>query len=407
MTKPGEWRLAEEVRSWRKELGVDVQVLDDDRFLCSTAAFADWAADRKQYRLEDFYRVMRRKTGLLMDGDAPAGGQWNFDRDNRKPLPAKLDVPPVKKFEPDRITQEVLDLVAEEFPDNFGALAPFWLAVTRQQAEQAFDDFVENRLALFGDYQDAMAHDKRFLFHSLAAMHINAGLLDPLEACRKVERAYWAERVPLNAAEGFVRQIIGWCEFVRGIYWQKMPDYLEQNFFDHRRPLPDFYWTGETDMACLAAAIAQTRDDAYAHHIQRLMVTGNFAMLAGIDPRAVHQWYLAVYLDAYEWVELPNTLGMSQYADGGVLASKPYAASGRYIDKMSDYCANCRFDVKKKTGPDACPFNALYWDFIARNRSKLGNNPRMAMIFATWDRMSGSDQGELRRAAEQLLESLS
>ena len=402
LTAPGEWRLTEEIAAWPQALGVDVEVLADDRFLCSRADFADWAEGRKRLRLEDFYRMMRRKTGLLMDKDGPVGGRWNFDRDNRKPLPRRLDIPPPKTFKPDRMTAEVLDLVERAFPDNFGALAPFRLAVTRRQAVRAFDDFIENRLALFGDYQDAMAGHSPYLFHSLASMHINAGLLDPLAVCKKVERAYRRGRVPLNAAEGFIRQVIGWREFVAGIYWHEMPAYRESNFFAHHRPLPEFYWTGETEMACLAAAIGQTRDAAYAHHIQRLMVTGNFAMLAGVDPASVHEWYLAVYLDAYEWVELPNTLGMSQYADGGTLATKPYAASGRYIDKMSDYCGECRFDVKKRSGADACPFNALYWDFLARNRSKLKDNRRMALVYGTWDRMAEAEQRAIRRTARAI-----
>ena len=220
------------------------------------------------------------------------------------------------------------------------------------------------------------------------------GLLDPLAVCGRVEDEYRAGRAPLNAAEGFIRQIIGWREYVRGVYWLRMPEYAGRNHFGATRPLPDFYWTAETGMACLRAAITQTREEAYAHHIQRLMVTGNFAMLAGVDPKQVHEWYLMVYADAHEWVELPNTLGMSQYADGGELGSKPYAAGGNYINKMSDYCGACRYDVKRKTGDGACPFNALYWDFLARNADKLRGNPRLAQVYSTWERM-----GEDRKAA--------
>ena len=406
MTQPGEWRLAEDVSTWERQFGIKVRIVDDDRFICSIEEFQEWAKGRKQIRLENFYRQMRRKTGLLMDGEQPAGGRWNYDKENRKRLPSGFPVPSVKSFRPDQITREVLSLVGENFPDHFGALTPFELAVTRRDAETAFDDFVQNRLGLFGDYQDAIADGQPFLFHSLSAMHFNNGLLDPLESCRKVEQAYHSGQVPLNSAEGFIRQIIGWREFIRGIYWLKMPRYQDENYFEHERRLPEFYWTGKTDMACLAEAITQPRQLAYAHHIQRLMVTGNFAMLAGIDPYALHQWYLAVYLDAYEWVELPNTIGMSQFADGGVLASKPYAASGRYIEKMSDHCTRCRFNVKQRSGSGACPFNVLYWDFIARNREKLSSNGRMGLIYGVWDKMSDAEQRNIRQTARTVLASL-
>ncbi len=241
-----------------------------------------------------------------------------------------------------------------------------------------------------------------FLWHSILSPYINSGLLDPLDLCREVEVRYRAGKVPLNAAEGFIRQIIGWREYVRGIYWLAGPDYVERNELNAKRDLPSFYWTGETDMHCLSQAIGQTLEYAYAHHIQRLMITGNFALLAGIDPKQVHEWYLAVYADAYEWVELPNTLGMSQFADGGMLASKPYAASGAYINRMSDYCGKCRFDVKQRTGPDACPFNALYWDFIARNEKKLRGNPRMAMPYKNWERMAEGDKIALTRPSNAI-----
>jgi len=251
-----------------------------------------------------------------------------------------------------------------------------------------------------------MLRDEPFLFHGVISQYINAGLLDPLKVCHLAENAYRQGSVPLNAAEGFIRQIIGWREYVRGIYWLKMPDYRTMNALQADRPLPGFYWTGETEMACLRAAINQTKEEAYAHHIQRLMVTGNFAMLAGIDPTKVHEWYLAVYADAYEWVELPNTLGMSQYADGGLLASKPYAASGNYINKMSDYCSSCSFDVKQKTGNRACPFNALYWDFLARNDKMLRANPRLAQVYRSWDRMDEEKRSAYRDSAARFLEKL-
>ncbi|MDH3579156.1 MAG: cryptochrome/photolyase family protein [Hyphomicrobiales bacterium] len=406
VTEPGEWRLQEEMKGWPDELGVPVDILEDDRFLCRRADFADWAVDRKQLRMEYFYRDMRRKTGLLMDGDEPEGGDWNYDAENRKPPKQGLDPPEPKRFEPDKITSEVLELVKNRFPEHFGDAEPFWFGVTADDAEAALDHFVEQALACFGDYQDAMLTDERFLYHSVLSLYINVGLLDPLKVCRRVEQAYQCGAAPLNAAEGFIRQIIGWREYVRGLYWLKMPDYRDMNHFGADRPLPDFYWTGETQMACVKAAVMQTKQEAYAHHIQRLMVTGNFAMLAGVDPVEVHEWYLAVYADAYEWVELPNTLGMSQFADGGLLGSKPYAASGNYINKMSDYCSGCRYDVKDKTGEDACPFNPLYWDFLARNADMLRENPRLGRSYATWDRMKASTQSAYRERAAAVLDAL-
>ncbi|MEQ8655165.1 MAG: cryptochrome/photolyase family protein [Kiloniellales bacterium] len=406
ITAPGEHRLKQEIESWEARLGLPVELLDDDRFLCSTAEFDDWAEGRKQLRMEHFYRRMRRKTGLLMDGDSPAGGRWNFDAENRKAAKAALFMPKPHRVRPDKMTAEVLDMVEAHFPDRFGSLRPFWFAVTREQALKALDLFVEEALPHFGDYQDAMLEGEPFLYHSVLSLYLNAGLLEPLEICRRVEAAYLEGKAPLNAAEGYIRQIIGWREYVRGIYWRFMPDYLERNALNASRPLPDFYWTAETDMACLKAAIGQTRDEAYAHHIQRLMITGNFAMLAGVDPKQVHAWYLAVYADAYEWVELPNTLGMSQFADGGLLGSKPYAASGNYINKMSDYCAGCRYDVKQKTGEGACPFNPLYWDFLLRNEERLRGNPRLAQVYRTWERMKPETQAAYRDSAARILSAL-
>ncbi|OYU69682.1 MAG: cryptochrome/photolyase family protein [Alphaproteobacteria bacterium PA2] len=406
VTEAGEWRVAEMMRGWAERFSLPVTILPDDRYLCSHAEFRSWAEGRKQLRMEYFYRDMRRRTGLLMDGDQPVGGQWNFDADNRKPAEAGLFMPRPRVCQPDAITQEVLALVSARFANHFGSLAPFWFAVTREDAEAALTAFVDQALPKFGDYQDAMLTGEPFLYHAVIAQYLNCGLLDPLEVCRKVEAAYRAGKAPLNAAEGFIRQIIGWREYVRGIYWLKMPGYETSNFFDHTRPLPDFYWTGETDMACVRATVTQTRDHAYAHHIQRLMVTGNFALLAGIDPHALHEWYLSVYADAYEWVELPNTVGMSQFADGGLLASKPYAASGAYINRMSNYCGTCAFDVKQRTGPRACPFNALYWDFIARSREKIGSNPRMAQMVRTYDRFSPDEQGRIADSAATFLAKL-
>ncbi len=362
VTEPGEWRVLDEIETWSDRLNLDVTMLDDDRFLCSHADFEEWAGDKKSLRMEYFYREMRRRTGLLMDGDEPAGGAWNYDQENRKPPPAKLVSAGPLGVEPDDITRDVLKLVNKRFPDNFGDLEPFWFAVTRQDAEAARDRFIADSLPRFGDYQDAMLRGEAFLYHSILGLYINIGLLDPIDVCRRAEAAYQSGAAPLNSVEGFIRQIIGWREYVRGIYWREGRDYTSRNYFKAERALPEFFWTGQTKMACVAAVIQQTREEAYAHHIQRLMVTGVFALIAGLDPHAVHEWYLAVYADAYEWVEAPNVIGMSQFADGGALASKPYAASGAYINRMSNYCSGCAYSVKKRTEPDACPFNSLYWD---------------------------------------------
>ena len=407
VTKPGEWRLFDDLENLRERLDVDIDILDDDRFLCSGPEFAKWANGRKQLRMENFYREMRRNTGLLIDEHGkPCEGRWNFDIENRKPPKRELAPPGPKRFPTDATTKNVLKLVDIQFCEHFGALEPFWFAVTRKQAEAAFDYFVETSLEHFGDYQDAMLLEKPFMYHAVVSLYLNVGLLDPLKVCRQVDTAYRIGRISVNAAEGFIRQIIGWREYVRGIYWLKMPDYANLNFFGHQRPLPDFYWTAETGMSCVRACVEQTRDESYAHHIQRLMVTGNFAMLTGVDPKAIHQWYLAVYADAYEWVELPNTLGMSQFADGGLLASKPYAASGNYINRMSDYCPDCHYDVKERSGARACPFNYLYWDFLLRHRDKLKANSRLAYAYRTLDRMNYERKAEIVRDANRLIQGL-
>ena len=406
VTEASEWRVRREIEGWEKRFSIPVDILPDDRFLCPPQAFRTWAEGRRQLRMEYFYREMRRRTGLLMDGDEPAGGKWNFDSENRKPAAVDLFMPRPQAYPPDATTHEVLELVAARFGDHFGDLEPFWFATTRADAEAAFAAFVEQALPRFGDYQDAMLAGQPFLYHAVISLYLNCGLLDPLRVCRRVEAAYRAGAAPLNAAEGFIRQIIGWREYVRGIYWLKMPGYERSNVFGHARALPAFYWTAETDLACLAAAVTQTREQAYAHHIQRLMVTGNFALLAGVDPHALHEWYLSVYADAFEWVELPNTVGMSQFADGGLLASKPYAASGAYIDRMSDYCESCRYDVKQRTGPQACPFNALYWDFIARSRDRIAGNPRMAQMLRSYDRFAPAEQRRIGESAARFLAGL-
>ena len=398
-TEPGEWRLIDKL----KYAPLKVHLLPDDRFLATHAEFEAWAEGRKALRMEYFYREMRRKTGLLMEGDQPAGGKWNFDHDNRKAAPEDVTVDGPLRFDPDATTREVLELVQARFGDNFGALEPFWFATTRAEALQALDHFIANALPRFGDYQDAMLNENEFLYHAILSPYLNIGLLNVTEICEAAADAYAAGHATINAAEGFIRQIIGWREYVRGIYFLEGPDYTARNILGHDRDLPWFYWGGETRMNCVAKAVGQTRTQAYAHHIQRLMVTGNFALLAGIDPAQVHEWYLAVYADAFEWVEAPNTIGMSQFADGGVIASKPYVSSGAYINRMSDHCKSCHYSVSAKTGDTACPFNLLYWHFLDRHRDRFSNNPRMGNMYRTWDRMDADKRKTVLAEGDALL----
>lgn len=408
VTEPGEWRVLQDILGWEEAAGVPVDILPDDRFLASRERFGQWAQGRKSLRMEYFYREMRRETGLLMDAEGqPEGGRWNFDKSNRKPLKRNEPPPPEPlRHAPDSVTHEVLELVDGHFPDHFGTLTPFWFGVTAEQAEASFRHFVTQALPQFGDYQDAMKEGQPTLYHAVIGLYLNVGLLDPEEVCRAVEEAYRSGHTPLNAAEGFIRQIIGWREFVRGIYWLRMPEYAETNFFEASRPLPSFYWTGKTEMNCISQVVHQTREEAYSHHIQRLMVTGNFALLAGLAPAQVEEWYLSVYADAFEWVELPNTHGMALFADGGVLGSKPYSASGKYIERMSDYCSGCRYTVKESEGPKACPFNFLYWDFLDRNETLLRKNPRMGLVYRTLDRMDRERVRRIKDQASDFLEDL-
>jgi deoxyribodipyrimidine photolyase-related protein len=405
-TEPGEWRVLQAMRGWQDALRLPVELRDDDRFFASRARFLRWAEGRKAYRMEFFYREMRRETGILMDGDEPIGGQWNFDHDNRKSLPASLKPPRRERFAADAITREVLELVAQRFPDNFGDLEAFGWAVTRADAHQALQHFIGDCLPLFGDYQDAMKAGEPFLYHSVISPYLNTGLLTAREVCEAAEAAWAAGAAPLNAVEGFIRQILGWREYVRGIYWARMPGYAETNALNASRPLPWFYWSGETALNCLSQCIGDIRRTAYGHHIQRLMVTGNFALLAGVKPAEIEAWYLAVYADAFEWVELPNVHGMVMFADGGLLASKPYAASGAYIDRMSDYCSGCAYDPAVKSGPKACPFNYLYWNFLIANQKALAGNPRMAMPYRTLAKFAPEKRDAIRNEADAFLASL-
>lgn len=407
VTYPGEYRVWQDMTTWAQDLNINVDIREDTRFLCHMDDFAAWAKDRKSLRMEFFYREMRRKYNILLtsQGD-PEGGEWNYDSENRKFPALKEPIPAPDSFAPDEVTQGVLDLVRQKFPDHFGDLEPFYFAVTRDQALQVLDHFIARRLKNFGDFQDAMLTGEPWMYHSHISFYLNCGLLSPLEVIQKAEQAYRQSAVPLNAAEGFIRQVLGWREYIRGIYWLYMPEYKAENYLGATRKLPSFFWTGDTKMNCLKQCIAETKQNAYAHHIQRLMVLGNFLLLAGVHPDDVNEWYLIVYADAYEWVELPNVSGMILFADGGKLASKPYAAGGAYINKMSDYCRGCQYDVDEKTGAKACPFNYLYWDFFIRHREKLSNNPRVGMSYRTLDKMSPEKVHEIRESARTFLESL-
>ncbi len=389
VTHPGEWRVLHKMAALEKQGLSPLTIHEDNRFLCSIDEFNHWVKNKKQWRMEYFYRMMRQKHRILVDSQGkPAGGAWNYDGQNRKnanhikAFPSRLTHPI------DEETSAVLSLVEKEFSNHFGQLHPFNFAVTREQALGEANYFIEHCLMYFGDYQDAMRASEVNLYHSKLSFYLNTGLLLPLELCRMAEDAFQQKKCPLNAAEGFIRQILGWREYVRGIYWRLMPDYANRNYFNASKPLPALFWGQDTQMFCMKEVVRQTQAEAYSHHIQRLMVTGNFALLAGLHPKEVCEWYLAVYADAYEWVELPNTLGMALYADGGVLASKPYAASGKYIQKMSNFCQTCVYNPGEVVGENACPFNSLYWNFMARHQDLLKNNPRLHYAYLNWDKMS-------------------
>ena len=403
LPRPGDYIL-QEIKQFGKGHSLELDIREDTTFLCSVDEFAAHAKGRKQLRMEYFYREMRRRFSVLMDKDQPAGGQWNFDSSNRQSF-AKSgpgNVPPRLLFKPDGITRKVIDVVNTRFASHPGHLEAFNWPVERQQALSGLEDFIQNHLAGFGPHQDAMWTDAPFLSHSLLAASLNLKLLHPMEVIQAAESAYGKGLAPIESVEGFIRQVLGWREYVRGIYWTQMPDYLDRNHLEATLPLPKFYWTGETDMQCLRQVIDQTFRYGYAHHIQRLMVTGLYALLSGVRPREVHEWYLAVYVDAVEWVEIPNTLGMSQFADGGVMASKPYAASGKYIQRMSNYGQNCRYDPARRSGEEACPVTVLYWDFLDRNAASLETNHRMRMQLNNLHKLMPLELQEIRAQADSL-----
>lgn len=405
VTRPGEWRVLKGLERVCAKSKVPLELREDRHFYTTPKDFAEHAEGRKALRMEFFYRELRKRFDVLMDASGkPAGGDWNFDKKNRGSFgrsgPEAPGAGPAHR--PDTITQGVIDLVNQRFGQHPGTLEHFTWPVTREEAKRDLNHFIRERLPTFGQYQDAMWRDEPWLYHSLISSALNLKLLNPREVVGAAEAAYHDGHAPIAAVEGFIRQILGWREYVRGIYWQNMPEYLERNTMAADEALPPFYWDGATDLECLRQAVGQTLEHGYAHHIQRLMVTGLYALLLGVHPKRVHEWYLAVYVDAVEWVELPNTLGMSQYADGGLMASKPYVATGKYIQKMSNYCAECPKNPARRTGPDACPFTTLYWDYLFRHEAALRKNQRMALQVRNVDRIGADERAAIQSQARAI-----
>ncbi len=404
LTKPGDFRVESDIAKAARSVNCEIDIRADRHFICALEDFRSHAEGRKSLRLENFYREMRRRHDVLMDGDDPVGGRWNFDQQNRERLSDRgtESIKAPRSFQPDSITRTVLRMVNHRFADAPGRLEGFDYPVDQAQARAALRDFIKHRLSHFGTYQDAMVTGEPYIYHSRLSCVLNLHLLDPRDAINAAVAAYEADEAPINSVEGFVRQILGWREFIRGVYWLKMPEYADLNALDAQLPMPAFMWTGETDMNCIRHSVEQLIDHAYAHHIQRLMVLGLFAMLLGVKPYDVHRWHMSMYADAVDWVSLPNVLGMSQYGDGGIVGSKPYAASGNYISRMSNYCPDCRFNPKKAAGDDACPLTTLYWDFLSRNRQQIRNNRRMGYQLKNLDRKDDAERRAIRQRARAL-----
>jgi deoxyribodipyrimidine photolyase-related protein len=405
ITEPGRYELLTAIEQVCEEAGVECTVHDDEHFLATHDTFEQWAEDRKELTLEYFYRERRREYDVLVteDGD-PVGGEWNFDDENRESFGADGPgmIPDGPSFERDATTQSARRDVETHFPDAPGELDDFRWPVTPAQAQAALDDFIEHRLPYFGTYQDAMWTGRPFLYHSRLSAALNLKLLDPMTAVRAAEQAYHDDHAPLNAVEGFVRQILGWREFVRGVYWRYAPEYVERNALDATEDLPDFYWTGDTDMRCLSECVGQVVEHGYTHHIPRLMVIGLFGLLYGVDPQQMNAWHEAMYVDAWEWVSAPNMIGMALYADGGTVGTKPYTASGKYINRMSNYCSHCRYDPDAATGEDACPFTSLYWDFLNRHQERFSGNRRMNFQLANVRRKSDEELAAIAERVEEI-----
>lgn len=401
---PSEWDSRERLRSIEAE-SFQIEEIPNGFFMADAEKWKDEI--KPGYRMEYFYREMRKKTGYLMDGDNPEGGDWNYDDQNRESLPKGHPVPDIPVIKPDEITKEVMEMVEEYFPDHFGKMIHFSYAVTREQALELLENFIEHRLDEFGPYEDALKTGDHKLFHSQLSFYLNNGLLLPAEVCEKAVTAYEEGNARLNSVEGFIRQIIGWREYIRIYYEAMMPDVRNANHFGFKEKLPEMYWTGETKMKCMEESIRPVIEEAYSHHIQRLMILSNFSNLTETDPRELNRWFWFAYADAYEWVELPNVLGMSTFADGGVLASKPYVSSGNYINKMSDYCKNCEYSVTKKTGEKACPFNYLYWNFVDKQRETFNDSGRVNFMVNMYDnKKSDEDKEAIKKSSELFLKKL-
>ena len=401
---PDEWRLDDQLARWCERQPFACRMVDTAHFYTARDTAATIFRGRKQWLMEHFYRTLRKRHGVLLTPDGqPEGGQWNFDADNRKAWPGRPAEP--RDTRPHHDHRALWDMIQRAGVHTLGdpQAGDFRWPLNRAEALQQLDAFVDQALPHFGDFQDALSHHHWRLFHSLLSFSLNTKMIRPQEVVERAEGAWRSGQAPLHAVEGFIRQIIGWREYVRGVYWAHMPGYTTHNALAHHRPLPGWFWTGDTRMACVRHAIGQSLEHAYAHHIQRLMVVGNFALLAGLDPGEVHAWYLGIYIDAFEWVESPNTLGMSQYADGGLLATKPYVSSAAYLQRMGNHCKHCHYDAKARTGDRACPFNALYWDFFARHEGRFAGNVRLAMVYRNLEKMDPGTREALRAQAAQTL----
>ncbi|EAR60725.1 hypothetical protein MED92_13658 [Neptuniibacter caesariensis] len=410
MVLPGEKRVLDTLSLQIKGRQLSLQVLPDNHFMTEPGEFQHWLKDKKQPRMEYWYRYLRKKHNILInDFGKPEGEKWNFDASNRRPFGKKGPPTPGNHpdITPDNMTLEVIDEINTLIPDLPGSLNSFEWPVCRKQALSLLDSFISDRLPLFGDFQDAMWQQEPFLNHSWLSSSLNLKLLHPWEVIEAAIQAYKNGNAPLNAVEGFIRQILGWREYVRGLYWTYSQKWEQMNALEHHRDLPAFYWNGDTKMNCLRESISQVLEKGYGHHIQRLMVTGLFALLYGADPQQVHRWYLGMYVDAVAWVEVPNTLGMSQFADNGILASKPYIASGNYINRMSNYCEHCPYSPKVAHGENACPFTTLYWAFVADKQDILEGHPRLSMQVKHWYNKPEKERNEILKNREHLISTLS
>jgi len=372
-------------------------------FLVEKKDWEKYLPKDKSWKQEKIYQKLRKEQKVLMEGDRPVGGKWSYDTENRKPPKKGLSFEEPLEFSPDEITKEVMEEVEKEYPDYFGELESFSWPVTRKEALRGLDHFIDQRLKTYGDYQDAMLMKDPWMSHSLLSGAMNIGLITPLEAIEKAEEAYHEEKAPLSAVEGFIRQILGWREYIRGVYLRSMPEYEKINYFDHQKPLPSYFWTGKTNLNCVKTTVKEVLENGYNHHIQRLMVLGNWANLLRIRPQEVSDWFLEAYVDAYDWVVLPNVLGMALYADGGLMSTKPYVSSGKYIQRMSNYCDVCDYDINDKIGERACPFHALYWTFLVDHRELLGTNPRMRLMYANWDRQKEENREAILKKGRGML----